>query len=48
MDRATLPHAKSPIPHCTQALLQAIFTIFKAHCYTLHTQGPNSTSSICS
>jgi len=37
MNRATLSHAKSPIPHCTPSEIkeqQALRAIFKAHCYT--------------
>jgi len=37
MDRATLFHAKSPIPHSTPSEIkeqQALPAILKAHCYT--------------
>ena len=37
MDRATLPHAKSPLPHCMPSEItkqQALQAIFKAYCYT--------------
>jgi len=37
MDCVTLPHTKSPIPHCTPSeiiMQQVLQAIFKAHCYT--------------